>query len=130
MGLVLQLQHKLADAERDKNLLQKRLDELESSPKTEKAQNAAEDAIRISQLEVSNSKLKAQLLELTTSIEDGQGLDQLKIHLTNLQQELERRNEEIIQLKGVLANQTHNMKSIVSCRSKTGKTLINFFEKL
>lgn len=127
VGLVLQLQHKLADTEREKVRLQKRLDEIELSPKSEKAENAAHDAIRIAQLELANSKLKTQLFELTDSIEDGNGKAQLTNQMKALQEELERRSEEIIQLKGVLANQTDNMKSIVNCRSKTGKYLFYIF---
>ncbi|KAF2880492.1 hypothetical protein ILUMI_25679 [Ignelater luminosus] len=71
VGLILQLQSKLADTKMVKVRLQKRLDEIESSPKSEKAENAAKDAIQIAQLELANSKLKTKLFKLTDSIEDG-----------------------------------------------------------
>lgn len=120
VGLVLKLQQKLSDVEKEKERLQKRIDEFETSPKSEKAENAAHDAMRISELEVSNCTLKTQLFELTGSIEDGSGKKELATQLQTMQKEMDRRGEEIVQLKSVLATQTSNMKSIVNCRSKTG----------
>lgn len=120
VALILKLQQKLSDVEKEKDRLQKRVDEFEMSPKTEKAENAAYDAMRISELEVANCTLKTQLFELTNSIEDGSGKEQLIAQLQTSQKEIERRGEEIVQLKSVLATQTSNMKSIVNCRSKTG----------
>ncbi|XP_072396790.1 unconventional myosin-Va isoform X1 [Diabrotica undecimpunctata] len=121
VGLVLQLQHKLAATEREKLRMQKRLDEMDLSPKVEKAKTEAEYAIRISELELGNSQLKNQLFELQNSINEGQGVTQLHEQLATAQNELERRSEEIIQLKSVLANQTNNMKSILNSKTHTGQ---------
>lgn len=121
VGLVLKLQHKLAEVEREKLRMQKRLDELDMSPRTEKAENAARDSIKISELELVNSNLKAQLMELQNSIVEGTGSSKIHEQLQILQSELERKTEEIIQLKSVLANQTNNMKSIVNSNSRLGK---------
>lgn len=71
IGLVLKLQHKLAEVERNKDRMQKRLDELSTSPKIEKARTDAEVAARISELELCNSQLKTQLFELQNSINEG-----------------------------------------------------------
>ncbi|KAK5647331.1 hypothetical protein RI129_002223 [Pyrocoelia pectoralis] len=120
IGLILRLQHKLDETTKARNYLQKTLDELKMSPKTQKAFNAIEDANRIAQLEVTCSQQKTQLFELSESIEDGNGKSQLPVLIKDLQTELERRAEEIIQLKNVLATQTDSIKSIVNCRSKTG----------
>lgn len=37
-----------------------------------------------------------------------------------MQKELDRKTEEIIQLKSVLANQANNMKSILNSKTRTG----------
>ncbi|XP_050306397.1 unconventional myosin-Va [Anthonomus grandis grandis] len=118
--LVIKLQNKLSDVEREKMRIQKRLDELDMSPRIERAENAAKDAIRISELELCNSNLKAQLLELQNSINEGTGLSKLHEHLQQMQIELDRRSEEVVQLKSVLANQTDNMKSIVNSNNHMG----------
>lgn len=101
--------------------MQKRLDELDMSPRTEKAENAARDSIRISELELVNSTLKAQLMELQNSIIEGTGSSKIYEQTQVLQSELDRKTEEIIQLKSVLANQTNNMKSIVNSNHMMGK---------
>ncbi|XP_017772501.1 PREDICTED: unconventional myosin-Va [Nicrophorus vespilloides] len=124
VALVLKLQHKLAEVEREKSRLQKRLDDIETSPRAEQAENNARDSIKINELELSNSNLKSQLMELRGSIEDGTGNKQLSEQLVTMQSELDRKMEEIIQLKSVLASQTDSMKSLVSSKTRTG-TYIN-----
>jgi hypothetical protein len=120
VGLVLKLQHKLAEVEREKVRMQKRLDELDMSPRTEKAENAARDSIRISELELVNSNLKAQVMELQNSILEGTGSSKIHEQLQLMQSEQDRKTEEIVQLKSVLANQTNNMKSIVNSNNTIG----------
>ncbi|KAJ8966303.1 hypothetical protein NQ314_003568 [Rhamnusium bicolor] len=121
VGLVLKLQHKLAEVEREKMRMQKRLDEIDMSPRTEKAKNEAENAVKISELELCNSQLKSQLFELQNSINEGTGLSKLHEQLQTLQHEIDRRSEEIVQLKSVLANQTNNMRSILNSKTRTGE---------
>ncbi|KAF5304697.1 hypothetical protein FQA39_LY09474 [Lamprigera yunnana] len=121
ISLVVRLQQKLENVVRGRNRLQKMLDEFEMSPKSEKIFNAVEDSNRIIHLEVAYSKLKTQLFELSENIEDGKGQNYLSSLIKDLQLEIERRGEEIIQLKNVLANQTDNMKSMVNYPSKTGE---------
>ncbi|XP_066263095.1 unconventional myosin-Va [Euwallacea similis] len=120
IGLVLKLQTKLADVEREKDRIQKRLDELDMSPRIERAENAAKDAIKISELELCNSNLKSQLLELQNSINEGTGWSKLHEQLRQMQIELDRRSGEVVLLKSVLANQTDNMKSIVNSNNRLG----------
>lgn len=121
IGLVLKLQHKLSEIEREKERLQKRLDDLDTSPRTERADNAIKDSQRISELELYISTLKTHLYELQDGIEEGDGLGKLQDQNKMLHDELERRSEEIVQLKSVLAEQTNNMKTLVGSRSRTGK---------
>ncbi|KAK4885795.1 hypothetical protein RN001_002066 [Aquatica leii] len=116
ISLLLRLKQKLENSERVRDRLQKRLDDLELSPKSEKMFSAVEDANRITYLEVAYSKLKTQLFELSESVEDGKGQNYLSTLIKDLQSELERKGEEIIQLKNLLANQTDNIKAIVNCR--------------
>lgn len=71
VALILKLQHKLAEVEREKARIQSRLDEIDSSPRSEKAKFEAEATFRISELEMSNSELKSQLFELQNSINEG-----------------------------------------------------------
>ncbi|XP_044744142.1 unconventional myosin-Va isoform X3 [Coccinella septempunctata] len=125
LGLVLRLQRKLAEVERDKLRMEQRLEELDNSPKVADAMNAARDSLRISELEMQNSTLKTQLLELQNSINEGTAKAQLLEQLKLAQNELERKAEEIIQLKCVLASQTNNMKSIVNSKSRIDTGLIH-----
>ncbi|CAH1128149.1 unnamed protein product [Ceutorhynchus assimilis] len=120
IGLVLKLQNKLGDVERERARLQKRIDELDMSPRVERAENAAKDAIRVSEMELCNSNLKSQLLELQNSINEGTGLSKLHEQLQQMQIELDRRSEEVVQLKSVLASQTDSMKSIVNSNNRMG----------
>lgn len=120
VGLLLKLQHKLSEVEREKDRLQKQLDDLDMSPRVEKAQNAARDAIKISELELANSSLRTQLYEVRSAIEEGTAKSLLIEQLKGLQDELDRRTEEIVQLKSVLANQTDSMKTIVNSKTRTG----------
>ncbi|XP_022899670.2 unconventional myosin-Va [Onthophagus taurus] len=121
ISLVLKLQHKLSEVEREKSRLQKRLDDLDMSPRVEKAENAVRDSIKISELELMNSNLKTALYELQTSISEGNGEKKMQEQNQSLHEELERRSEEIVQLKSVLADQTSNMKSIVSTKTRMGE---------
>ncbi|XP_049824224.1 unconventional myosin-Va isoform X2 [Aethina tumida] len=121
VGLVLKLQHKLSAMEREKMRMQKRLDELDMSPRVERAENAANDAVRISELELTNSNLKSQLMELRSSISDGTEKSKLQEQMVQMQAELDRRGEEVVQLKSVLANQTNNMKSLVNSNTRLGE---------
>ena len=116
-ALILKLQHKLSNLEREKSRLQKRLDDLDTSPRVEKSENAIRDSIMITELEVSNSLLKTQLCELQASVKQGNGHYKLLEHLKQLQEELERKAEEIVQLRSVLAEQTNSIKSMVNSKS-------------
>ncbi|KRT84142.1 Myosin head, partial [Oryctes borbonicus] len=121
VGLLLKLQHKLSEVEREKDRLQKRLDDLDTSPRTERVDNAVKDSQRISELELYISTLKSHLYELQDGIEENSGIEKLKEQNRTLYEELERRSDEIVQLKGVLAEQTNNMKTLVGSRSRTGE---------
>lgn len=114
ISLVLKLQHKLAEVERENKRLLQRLDELDSSPTSERAETRAQDTYRINELEVTNSNLKKQLQELRHSIETGSQEKTLVDQFEKIQEELDRKCDEIIQLKAIIATQTANFKTITS----------------
>ncbi|KAL3288840.1 hypothetical protein HHI36_003287 [Cryptolaemus montrouzieri] len=121
IGILLKLQHKLAEVEKEKNRIQKRLDELESSPRVEEAEKAARDSFKLSEYEMQNSTLKAQLIELQNSINENEAYPHLIEQLRLTQDELDRKSDEIIQLKAVLASQTNNMKIIANSKNRLGE---------
>lgn len=125
VGLVLKLQHKLAEVERERNRLRQRLDEIDTSPTNEQTENRAQDTYRISELEVENSSLKTQLKELRKSIGDGTEGKQLIEQFGVMQEELDRRREEIVQLRGVLATQTANLKTLATANYGRDVDMIN-----
>lgn len=114
VSLVLKLQHKLVEIERERNRLRHRLDEIESSPISEKMDTHAQDMARISELEVANASLKKQLKELRESIATNTAEKKMTDQMISLQEELDRRRDELVQLRGVLANQTADLKTITS----------------
>ncbi|KAF8788252.1 unconventional myosin-Va-like isoform X3 [Argiope bruennichi] len=106
--LVLKLQQKLKALESEKNRLEKKLENLEAkeedSPKEEKF---LKDAIRLQDLEMENSKLKNEITKLRESLakEDPSNKAQdLLDQFEAMQEELERRREECIQLRTILAD--------------------------
>lgn len=105
VSLVIMLNRKVAVLQDERDRLQKRLDHLSTSPRVERAENAARDTIRIGELELINSKLKEQIDELRESIDQGKGSDTMSQQMKRSQEELERRSDEIVQLKSVLSNQ-------------------------
>ncbi|KAK9892692.1 hypothetical protein WA026_021547 [Henosepilachna vigintioctopunctata] len=121
IGLVLKLQHKLAEVEKEKLRIQNRLDELDNSPMATEAENALKNTFKITELEMDNSSLKSQLIELQNSINEGSATSQVLEQLRKSQDELERRSDEIIQLKTILASQTSSMKNIVTSKNRIGE---------
>lgn len=105
ISLVIMQNRKVAELKEERDRLQRRLDELSTSPRIERAENAARDTIRIGELELINSKLKEQLEELRKAVDQGKGSDTINQQMKRLQEELERRSDEIVQLKSVLSNQ-------------------------
>eukprot|EP00094_Tigriopus_californicus_P007483 TCALIF_07205-PA protein Name:"Similar to MYO5A Unconventional myosin-Va (Gallus gallus)" AED:0.07 eAED:0.07 QI:0/0/0/0.83/1/1/12/0/1517 len=128
VALTLKLQQKLKEAQRDKEKLEKRLEDLESSEAAQVNEKQAADRIRLQELEMENSKLQGDLKRMRESLADDSGdNEQLKEmmgkvgkwrviigttsfgQLTSteqfeqLQDEVDRRREECIQLRTVLA---------------------------
>ena len=83
------------------------------------------DAIRLNEMEIENGRLRHDLKKLRDSVANNNhgSNDQLKEmsdQFETLQEELDRRREECIQLRTVLANVSLDHESLTSF-SKTGK---------
>lgn len=106
--LVLKLQQKLKALESEKSRLAKKLEDLEAKEEeSPKEQKLIKDAIRLQDLEMENSKLKNDINRLRESLakEDPSHKSQdLLDQFEAMQEELERRREECIQLRTILAD--------------------------
>ncbi|XP_042231898.1 unconventional myosin-Va-like isoform X3 [Homarus americanus] len=113
--LVLQLQNKVRELEKERRSLAKQIDQLESSSPMDDPQHAQE-LIRLQELEMENAKLKDDLNRLRKSIADSEPqnnrVQEFMKQFEALQDELERRREECIQLRTVLANRAHDLRSL------------------
>lgn len=111
VGLVLKLQQRLKTVEKDKASLASRIEELERESPTADVRRA-QDMIRLQELEMENAKLKDDLRSLRRqSGAENEGslpgnLDVLMAQFDAMSDELDRRREECIQLRTVLANTT------------------------
>ncbi|XP_024227627.1 unconventional myosin-Va isoform X2 [Bombus impatiens] len=115
IGLVLKLQQKLKDVEKEKGRLIRMVEDLERDSPEETSR--MQDTFRLQELEMENAQLKKDLGTLRKSV-SSTGLTGAQQNLMGqfdaLQEELERRREECIQLHSVLADNTRRMKSLGS----------------
>ncbi|XP_015604628.1 unconventional myosin-Va isoform X2 [Cephus cinctus] len=115
VGLVLKLQQKLKDVQKENGRLIRMVEDLERDSPEEGSRT--QDTFRLQELEMENAKLKKDLgsLRKTVSEADSTTAQQtLMGQFYALQEELERRREECIQLHSVLADHTRRMKSLGS----------------
>ncbi|XP_043471363.1 unconventional myosin-Va isoform X2 [Leptopilina heterotoma] len=115
VGLVLKLQQKLRDVEKENGRLIRMVEDLEreSSEETTRAQ----DTFKLQELEMENEKLKKDLGSLQKSVLDKDPVNaqnKLMEQFEALREELGRRREECVQLRTVLAENTQRMKSLGS----------------
>ncbi|XP_069970718.1 unconventional myosin-Va-like isoform X8 [Penaeus vannamei] len=121
--LVLQLQNKVRELEKERRTMAKRIDQLENSSSPLDDSQHAQELIRLQELEMENAKLKDDLNRLRKSIADSEPqnnrIQEFMKQFEALQDELERRREECIQLRTVLANRAHDLRSLT--QSSYGK---------
>ncbi|XP_012524245.1 unconventional myosin-Va isoform X2 [Monomorium pharaonis] len=113
IGLVLKLQQKLKDVEKEKGRLIRMVEDLERDNNEES--NRTQDSFRLQELEMENAQLKKDLTSLRKTVSSSSpssAQQNLMIQFEALQEELERRREECIQLHSVLADHTHRMKNL------------------
>nr|CAD7595944.1 unnamed protein product [Timema genevievae] len=126
VGLVLKLQSKLKNVEKERIRLQKRVEEYEKDESPGDEQNRTRDTFKLQELEMENEKLRDNLIALrkTVAEEEPSGKELLR-QLEASQEELNRRRDECIQLHSVLANQTKGLKSVASNNYSTHIDIIN-----
>ncbi|XP_019883807.2 unconventional myosin-Va [Camponotus floridanus] len=110
IDLVLKLQQKLKDVEKEKGRLIRMVEDLEREESSK-----IQDSFKLQKLEVENSQLKKDLNSLRKTVSLGSpsfAQQNLMIQFEALQEELERRREECIQLHSVLADHTRKMKDL------------------
>ncbi|XP_046682194.1 unconventional myosin-Va isoform X2 [Homalodisca vitripennis] len=113
VGLVLKLQQKLKFVEKERHRLHRRLEEHDDLPGEHKAQ----DNFKLQELEMENSKLRADLMTLRNTVAEsipGKPSEELMNQFKAQELELVRLRDECVQLRSVLANQTQGLKSIAT----------------
>ncbi|KAH0549561.1 unconventional myosin-Va isoform X1 [Cotesia glomerata] len=115
IGLVLKLQQKLKDVESSYGRLVRTMEDLERDSGEDVLRT--QDTFKLEELEMENAQLKKDLGTLRKAVVDGDvnsAQKELTSQFDALQEELERRREECIQLHSVLADNTKRMKSLGS----------------
>ncbi|XP_021923468.1 unconventional myosin-Va [Zootermopsis nevadensis] len=126
VALMLKLQQKLKDVEKERNRLQERIECLEKEDSPSDDATRTHDTFKLQELEMENSKLKTDLAALRKVTADGEtGGQELLKQLEASQLELDRRREECIQLHSVLSNQTKGLKSVASNNYSSHIDIIN-----
>jgi myosin V len=114
VGLVLKLQQKVRELEREREKALEKLEKLELCTENGEAAEMAraKDVFRLQELEMENDKLRSDMtaLKSAASAKDGTGVvKELSRQTDALTEELIRRREECIQLRCVLATQTQHL---------------------
>ena len=105
MGLMMKLQAALKEAHREKEQLEKKVEELEGSSSPQQSS----DLLKLQDLEIENVKLREDMAKLRRSIVDtGEGDNEAVREMADqyelLQEEHDRVRAECLQLRAVLAN--------------------------
>merc|ERR1719228_1053617 len=110
VGLMMKLQGALKEAHREKESLERKLEEIENSVAGAERQSA--EILKLQELEVENGKLREDMGRLRQSVanqgSEGSGENEAATEMADqfeaMQEELDRRRAECLQLKTVLAN--------------------------
>ncbi|XP_059483420.1 unconventional myosin-Va isoform X2 [Neocloeon triangulifer] len=112
VGLVLKLQQKVRELEREKERFQQQVEKFETRSEAGEEVVRAKDHFRLQELEMENEKLRTSMTALknAASDKDSSGVArELSRQTEALTEELVRRREECIQLRCVLASQTQTL---------------------
>ncbi|XP_028170018.1 unconventional myosin-Va-like [Ostrinia furnacalis] len=127
-GLVLRMQNRISALQSELSRTAKRANDLEerlmtrlSSPPT----NPNIDRFKVEELEIENKKLREHLDRLRAAGDSILVSKEVISQLGVMQQELDRRRDECIQLKSVLSNQTVNLKSLATSNYGSDVDIIN-----
>merc|ERR1719410_1225693 len=104
VGLMMKLQSALKEAHREKEVLERRLEDVEGT-------RNQQESLRLQEVEVENGQLRADLDRLRQAVagagegdEENNAIREVTDQFEALQEELDRRRQECLQLKAVLAN--------------------------
>ncbi|XP_064471543.1 unconventional myosin-Va-like isoform X2 [Ornithodoros turicata] len=124
VSVVLKLQQRLKEVEQEKARLEKKVEGLEAREERSKERElSAKELMRLHELEMENAKLKDEVKRMVKTLanEDKSSREKdFMAHYESIQDELERRREECLQLRAALANQSEDTKSMVSLDSYRG----------
>ncbi|XP_046984873.1 unconventional myosin-Va [Schistocerca americana] len=124
--LVLKLQQKVKELEKERNKLQKQVEEfLDKQDKPRDDEAFSHDRFRLQQLEVEYSRLRANLAKMQIAVAEGSGQEEFLREYNELQLDFDRQREENIQLHSVLAKQTQGLKNVASNNYGSHVDLIN-----
>ncbi|XP_066588224.1 unconventional myosin-Va isoform X2 [Prorops nasuta] len=115
IGLVLKLQQKLKDLEKENGRLNRLVENLEKDSPEDSSRT--QDSFRLQELEMENAQLKKDLGSLRKTVIEADSTaakQNIMAQFDALQEELERRREECIQLHSVLADHTRRIKNMGS----------------
>ncbi|KAL4712141.1 hypothetical protein ACJJTC_011002, partial [Scirpophaga incertulas] len=127
-GLVLRMQNRISALQSELSRTSKRANDLEErlmSRLVTPPSNPNIDRFKVEELEIENKKLKEHLDRLRAAGDSVMVSKEVIEQLGVMQQELDRRREECIQLKSVLTNQTVNLKSLASSNYGSDVDIIN-----
>ena len=106
VGLMMKLQAALKEAHREKEALEKKVEEYESS--SPRGVEQSSEMLRLQELEMDNVKLREDMTKLRSAIADSDGeneaVREMAEQYENIQEEYDRVKAECLQLKTVLAN--------------------------
>ena len=106
VGLMMKLQAALKEAHREKEALEKKVEEYESS--SPRGVEQSSEMLRLQELEMENVKLREDMTRLRTAIadsdSDNEAVREMAEQCGNIQDEYDRVKAECLQLRTVLAN--------------------------
>ena len=107
VGLMMKLQNALKEAHRERDQLEKRLEEAENTSGSSPQQST--DLLKLQDLEIENNKLREDMTKLRKSIadttdNDNEAVREMADQYEMIQEELDRVKAECLQLRSVLAN--------------------------
>ena len=136
------LQHKLKETQLAKDKLERKLEQLEQGGvHGQTGQDPGRrnyESIKLNELEIENERLRQDIKRLRNNNNSNDQMKELSDQFETLQEELDRRTEETIQLRTVLANvsldheplssfsKSGNKKIYINSRISTLRILTNF----
>ncbi|XP_023938107.2 unconventional myosin-Va [Bicyclus anynana] len=126
-GLVLRMRNRISVLQSELSRTAKRAQDLEdrlTNRLTSPPANPDSDRFKVEELEIENKKLREDLEHLR-ALDSAHMSKEVIDQLHQMQEELDRRRDECIQLKSVLTHQTSNLKSLATSNYGSDVDIIN-----